>query len=161
MRNVSGKLTTEELAELFEGRTRFVERLAREPDPLVRARTLVHELPFDEKREILAAHPAIGQRVGLSARSAAEQGTDDDPAVLAELARLNAAYEERHGFRFVVFVNRRPKREILDVLRARIDNPTDEELETALGELVLIAEDRWARSHETVVGLKPDTTAPE
>ena len=148
MRNVSGKLTTEELAELFEGRTRFVERLAREPDPLVRARTLVHELPLDEKREILAAHPAIGQRVGLSARSAAEQGTDDDPAVLTELARLNAAYEERHGFRFVVFVNRRPKREILDVLRARIANPTDEELETALGELVSIAEDRWVRPHE-------------
>ena len=29
--------------------------------------------------------------------------------MLAELARLNADYEERHGFRFVVFVNRRPK----------------------------------------------------
>jgi hypothetical protein len=47
--------------------------------------------------------------------------------------------------RFVVFVNRRPKREILEVLRARIDRPTDEELETALGELVAIAEDRWVR----------------
>ena len=69
----------------------------------------------------------------------------DDPAVLDELARLNAAYEERHGFRFVVFVNRRPKREILDVLQARIGNLTDEELETALGELVAIAEDRWRR----------------
>ena len=66
--------------------------------------------------------------------------------MLAELARLNAAYEERHGFRFVVFVNRRPKHEILDVLRVRIDNPTDEELETALGELVAIAEDRWRRA---------------
>ena len=145
MRELPGQLSAEELAELFEGRTRFVERLAAEPDPLVRARTLVHELPLDEKREILDAHPAIGQRAGLSARSAAEQGSDDDPAVLDELARLNAAYEERHGFRFVVFVNRRPKREILDVLQARIGNPTDEELETALGELVEIAEDRWRR----------------
>jgi len=136
------------LAELFEGRTRFVERLAGETDPLVRARTLVHELSDDEQREVLDAHPAIGQRTGLSARSAAEQGTDEDPAVLEELARLNAAYEARHGFRFVVFVNRRPKREILDVLRARIDKPTDVELETALGELVAIAEDRWRRSRE-------------
>ena len=65
--------------------------------------------------------------------------------MLDALARLNAAYEERHGFRFVVFVNRRPKREILDVLQARIGNPTDEERETALGELVAIAEDRWRR----------------
>ena len=59
------------------------------------------------------------------------------------LARLNAEYEARHGFRFVVFVNRRPKREILDVLHGRIARTTDEELETALGELVAIAEDRW------------------
>jgi 2-oxo-4-hydroxy-4-carboxy--5-ureidoimidazoline (OHCU) decarboxylase len=138
------QLSEDELAGLFEGRTRFVERLAREPDPLVRARTLVHELPPEEKKEILDAHPAIGASK-LSARSAAEQGADADPEVLAELARLNAAYEERHGFRFVVFVNRRPKSEILDVLRARIGRSTDDELETALGELVAIAEDRWRR----------------
>jgi 2-oxo-4-hydroxy-4-carboxy--5-ureidoimidazoline (OHCU) decarboxylase len=139
----------EELAELFEARTRFVERLATERDPLTRARTLVHELPLDDKREILDAHPAIGQRAGLSARSAAEQGTDADPAVLEELARLNAAYEARHGFRFVVFVNRRPKAEILEALRERIDNPTDAELETALDELVAIARDRWqSAAHE-------------
>ena len=145
MRDLPRQLTVEELAELFEGRTRFVERLAGEDDPLMRARTLAHELSFDEKREVLDAHPAIGQRAGLSARSAAEQGSDDDPAVLAELAQLNADYETRHGFRFVVFVNRRPKAEILDVLRSRIDRPTDAELDTALGQLVSIAEDRWRR----------------
>ena len=143
MRELPRQLTADELAELFEGRTRFVERLAAEPDPLVRARTLVHELTPDEQREILDAHPAIGQRSGLSARSAAEQGADTDPAVLAELARLNAEYEARHGFRFVVFVDRRPKSAILEVLRSRIDNPTGQELETALDELVAIAEDRW------------------
>jgi 2-oxo-4-hydroxy-4-carboxy--5-ureidoimidazoline (OHCU) decarboxylase len=137
--------TADELAELFEGRTRFVERLADEADPLARARTLVHELPYEEKKEILDAHPAIGQRAGLSTRSAAEQGADDDPAVLTELARLNTEYEQRHGFRFVVFVNRRPKAEILDVLRSRLARPTEDELETALGELVAIAEDRWRR----------------
>ena len=145
MRDLPRQLTVEELAGLFEGRTRFVERLAEEDDPLMRARTLAHELSFDEKREVLDAHPAIGQRAGLSARSAAEQGSDDDPAVLTELAQLNADYEARHGFRFVVFVNRRPKAEILDVLRSRIDRSTDEELDTALAQLVSIAEDRWRR----------------
>jgi 2-oxo-4-hydroxy-4-carboxy--5-ureidoimidazoline (OHCU) decarboxylase len=138
------QLNAEELGELFEGRTRFVELLAREPDPLVRARTLVHELSPEEKKEVLDAHPAIGAK-NLSARSVAEQGAGADPEVLEELARLNAEYEARHGFRFVVFVNRRPKAEILDVLRSRIGRPTDEELETALGELVAIAEDRWRR----------------
>ncbi len=145
MRDLPRELSAEQLAELFEGRTAFVELLAAEPAPLVRARTLVHELPPGAKREILDAHPAIGQRTGLSARSAAEQGSDDDPGVLAELARLNTAYEQRHGFRFVIFVNRRPKAEILEVLRSRIDNPTDAERETALDELVAIAEDRWRR----------------
>ena len=153
MRELPGELTVADLAELFEGRTRFVERLATEPDPLVRARTLVHELPLDEKREVLDAHPAIGQRKGLSRHSAAEQGADIDPAVLAELHRLNADYEARHGFRFVVFVNRRPKAEILEVLRERIDNPTELELETALDELVAIARDRWqSAAHEEVSG---------
>jgi 2-oxo-4-hydroxy-4-carboxy--5-ureidoimidazoline (OHCU) decarboxylase len=143
MRELPRQLTADELGELFEGRTRFVERLASEDDPLVRARTLVHELPADEKKEILDAHPAIGRRSGLSARSAAEQGADAAPGVLDELERLNAEYEVRHGFRFVVFVNRRPKAEILDVLRARIGNATDDERERALDELVAIAEDRW------------------
>jgi 2-oxo-4-hydroxy-4-carboxy--5-ureidoimidazoline (OHCU) decarboxylase len=143
VRELPRQLSEDELAGLFEGRTRFVARLAAEPDPLARAATLVHELPRDEQVEILAAHPAIGQRAGLSARSASEQGADADPAVLAELARLNAEYEARHGFRFVVFVDRRPKAEILAVLRERIGRSSDEELKTALGELVRIAVDRW------------------
>ncbi|MBI4172128.1 MAG: 2-oxo-4-hydroxy-4-carboxy-5-ureidoimidazoline decarboxylase [Actinobacteria bacterium] len=145
MRDLPGQLTAGELAGLFEGRTRFVERLAAEDRPLERARSLVHELSGEEKKEVLDAHPAIGERKGLSARSAAEQGADGDPAVLAELARLNAEYEARHGFRFVVFVNRRSKAEILEVLRSRLERPTGAELETALGELVAIAEDRWRR----------------
>ncbi len=145
MRELPRQLTVDELAELFEGRTRFVELLAECENPLANAPTVIEDLSAAEKREVLDAHPAIGQKTGLSARSAAEQGTDDDPDVLAELARLNATYESRHGFRFVVFVNRRPKAEILEVLKVRIDNPTGEELETALHELVAIAADRWRR----------------
>jgi 2-oxo-4-hydroxy-4-carboxy--5-ureidoimidazoline (OHCU) decarboxylase len=138
------KLSIGELAELFEGRTQFVERLAELEDPLRVARTLVHELSDEEKREVLDAHPAIGAR-RLSPRSAREQGTDDDPAVLAELAGLNDEYERRFGFRFVAFVNRRRKAEILPILRERLARTRDQELETALDELVAIAEDRWRR----------------
>ena len=82
----------------------------------------------------------------LSRRSAAEQGANDDPATLAELERLNREYEDRFGFRFVVFVNRRPKSEIVPVLRERLTRSRDEELDTAVQELVAIAEDRWRRS---------------
>ena len=145
MRELPRQLSAEELAELFEGKTRFVERLSGRKNPLGNALAVIGELSDEERREMLDAHPAIGQKGGLSARSAAEQGSDDDPQVLAELARLNAVYEELHGFRIVVFVNRRPKAEILEVLRARINNPTGEELELALHELVAIATDRWQR----------------
>ena len=144
MRELPRQLSADELAELFEGRTRFVERLAELEDPLGQARVAMQDLTPDERLEVLDAHPAIGAK-NLSARSAAEQGADADPDVLAELERLNREYEARHGFRFVVFVDRRPKRAILEVLRSRIGNPTDDELETALGELVAIAVDRWRR----------------
>jgi 2-oxo-4-hydroxy-4-carboxy-5-ureidoimidazoline decarboxylase len=120
MRELPRQLSAEQLAELFEGRTRFVERLAAVDDPLGRAGELARDLDDDEKKEVLDAHPAIGARPA-SARSRTEQGTDDDPAVLAELAELNRAYEEKFGFRFVVFVNRRPRREIVPVLRERLE----------------------------------------
>ena len=150
------RLSVDELAELFEGRTRFVERLAEEENPLVRARTLIHELPHDQKVEMLATHPPIWRRRGLSARSAAEHGPEDkDAAVLASLRRLERRYEERHGFCFVVFIDKRPKAEILEVLTRRIDNPSDVEIETGLRELVEIAEDRW-RSQPT----HPSSYAP-
>jgi 2-oxo-4-hydroxy-4-carboxy--5-ureidoimidazoline (OHCU) decarboxylase len=139
------QLTIEQLAELFEGHTRFVEKLAERDDPLATADEVIAGLNEDEKLEALNAHPAIGAR-NLSARSAAEQGGDDDPKTLAELERLNAEYEKRFGFRFVVFVNHRPKSEIVPILRDRLERTRDEELDTAVQELVAIAEDRWRRS---------------
>jgi 2-oxo-4-hydroxy-4-carboxy--5-ureidoimidazoline (OHCU) decarboxylase len=138
-------LTVDELAELFEGRTRLVEKLALLDDPLASAHAVIAELSQDEKLEALNAHPAIGAK-SLSARSAAEQGADDDPPTLAALERLNAEYEQRFGFRFVVFVNRRPKSEIVPILRERLGRTREQELDTAVQELVAIAEDRWRRS---------------
>jgi 2-oxo-4-hydroxy-4-carboxy--5-ureidoimidazoline (OHCU) decarboxylase len=143
--DVSRQLTAEELADLFEGRTRLVEELARRDDPLGEARDVISQLSEEDKLEALNAHPAIGA-TKLSARSAAEQGDDADPVVLTELAYLNQVYEEKFGFRFVVFVNRRPKVEILDVLRRRLERTREEELDTAVEELVAIAEDRWRHS---------------
>jgi 2-oxo-4-hydroxy-4-carboxy--5-ureidoimidazoline (OHCU) decarboxylase len=142
MRELPRQLSAEQLAELFEGRTRFVELLATVDDPLGKARELAHDLSDTEKKDVLDAHPAIGAKAS-STRSAREQGTDDDPAVLAELAELNRAYEEKFGFRFVVFVNGRPRREIVPVLRERLQRTREEELTTGVDELVQIAVSRW------------------
>lgn len=145
MRELPRQLSAEELAELFEGHTRLVELLAEREHPLEAAPDVLAELSEADKLEALDVHPAIGARAGLSERSAAEQGAGADPVILTELAYLNQVYEEKYGFRFVVFVNGRPKTEILDVLRGRLERTREEELETALGELVAIARDRWER----------------
>ena len=85
MRELPRKLTTDELAELFEGRTRLVELLSEIENPLNRAEEVVKGLTEEEKLEALDAHPAIGERAGISARSAGEQGGETDRAVLDEL----------------------------------------------------------------------------
>jgi 2-oxo-4-hydroxy-4-carboxy--5-ureidoimidazoline (OHCU) decarboxylase len=141
VRDLPRQLSVDELAGLFEGRTRFVERLATHENPLGRAREVAASLSDEEKKEVLDAHPPIGATT-LSARSAAEQGRD----VVPELDELNRAYEQKFGFRFVVFVNRRPKSELVPILRARLERTREEELATALDELVAIAEDRWRSS---------------
>ena len=69
MRDLPRQLSVEELAELFEGRTRLVELLAETEDPLARARDVARTLSDEEKREVLDAHPAIGARAGLSKQS--------------------------------------------------------------------------------------------
>jgi 2-oxo-4-hydroxy-4-carboxy--5-ureidoimidazoline (OHCU) decarboxylase len=135
VRELPRQLTADELAELFSGHTRLVDRLAAAEDPLREERAL--SAPEDEQVEALAAHPRIGER------SPEQHG--DDAAVLAELAELNQAYEEKFGFRFVVFVNRRSRAELLPVLRLRLARTREKELETGIRELVAIARDRWQR----------------
>jgi 2-oxo-4-hydroxy-4-carboxy--5-ureidoimidazoline (OHCU) decarboxylase len=145
MRELPGQLSADELADLFEGRSALVERLAQLDDPLGQAREIASTLSDDEQKEMLDAHPAIGGKA-TSARSAREQGNDDDPAVLEELAELNRMYEARFGFRFVVFVNGRPRREIVPILRARLERARDDERATGVDELVQIAVSRWQHS---------------
>ena len=92
-----------------------------------------------EQVATLNAHPRIGASPSsLSPRSLQEQGTETFP----ELERLNDEYERRFGFRFVVFVNRRPKSEIVEILRARLQRIREEELQAGLEAIVEIAEDR-------------------
>ncbi len=135
MRELPGQLSREELEELFSGPSTLVSVLAETVDPLGRAEEIALDLPAKDKVEALAAHPRIGEP------SPEQHG--GNPAVLTELAYLNQVYEEKFGFRFVVFVAGRPREEILEVLRDRLANTPEEELETGIRDLVAIAQDRW------------------
>src|ERR1700738_1061115 len=80
-------------------------------------REAIPMLTEEEKVATLNAHPRIGDDPAkLSKLSLAEQGS----YMLPELPRLNAEYERRFGFRFVFFVNKRPKTEIVQVLKQRL-----------------------------------------
>ena len=137
MHELPRQLSADELAELFSGRTRLVEQLAGLEDPLGVAGEVARGLTDEEKAEALAAHPRIGE--------ASPEQHGDDPDVLGELAELNRAYERKFGFRFVVFVDRRSRAELVPVLRERLARTRGEELDTGLSELIAIARDRWGQ----------------
>jgi len=113
---------------------------------IAKARRALEGMTEVEQIAVLDAHPRIGaDPTSLSVDSRREQGEATDAATLRQLAELNDAYERKFGFRFVVFVAGRPKREIVPVLRARLANSRETELRAGLDEFVAIALDRLER----------------
>ena len=135
MRELPRQLSAAELEELFSGPSMLVQVLAETEDPLSRAEEIALGLDEADKVEALAGHARIGEP------SPEQHG--GDPAVLTELAYLNQVYEEKFGFRFVVFVAGRSRGEVLEILRDRIGSTREEELEAGMRDLVAIAQDRW------------------
>jgi allantoicase len=87
--------------------------------------------------DAFAAHPRIGERGGHSpAASEREQEhvRQGSPETLAALASDNRLYEERFGHVFLIAASGRAAAEILEVLRQRMTNDPDVELDVATGE---------------------------
>jgi 2-oxo-4-hydroxy-4-carboxy--5-ureidoimidazoline (OHCU) decarboxylase len=134
------------IEEALEGSTPLARKLrqagpyASTQEVIARMRAFIHSLSDEEKIETLNAHPRIGEDPArLSTRSLQEQGTE----LMPELKQLNEEYERRFGFRFVVFVNRRPKAEIVKLLRERLQQSREDEMAAGLSAIVDIAEDRF------------------
>ncbi|MGZ8437744.1 MAG: 2-oxo-4-hydroxy-4-carboxy-5-ureidoimidazoline decarboxylase [Candidatus Limnocylindrales bacterium] len=153
------------LAPLFEGAPRFLGRLANArpfgslDELFERARQIAHGMPVAEQLELIDAHPRLGAPpASVSALSFVEQGyereaaesaardaTADRDRVAAALDRLNAAYEDRFGFRYCVFVDGRSRAELLPEMQAALDASRPSELRRALDAVIDIARDRAAR----------------
>ena len=113
---------------------------------IAKARGALERMSEDERIAVLNAHPRIGaDPASLSMHSRREQGEAVDGATLQLLDELNDAYEDKFGFRFVVFVAGRSKKEIVPVLRARLANARDAELKVGLDEFLAISLDRLER----------------
>ena len=99
--------------------------------------------------EALAGHPRIGQAptTGHSSFSRSEQsgvaGADDQ--VRAELAAGNQAYEDRFGHIYLVCATGRSARELLGILRGRLDHDPDTERAVVRAELIKINDLRLAK----------------
>jgi 2-oxo-4-hydroxy-4-carboxy--5-ureidoimidazoline (OHCU) decarboxylase len=153
------------LAPLFEGAPRFLTRLCAArpfgdvPALFAAARKIAQAMPEDDQLELIDAHPRLGAPpASVSARSYVEQGYDREPAdraaadaeaerlrVAGELARLNAAYEARFGFRYCVFVAGRPRAGLLAEFEAALSADRASEIGRALDAVVDIAQDRWSK----------------
>ena len=133
-------------AEAFERAPLLAERVGEgDTETLIaRAREIVAAMTEAQQIAVLNAHPPIGSTTALSARSSAEQRASEpaDRATLDALVRLNAEYERRFGFRFVVFVAGRSRADIVPVLRARLERSRADELATGIDEFLAIARDR-------------------
>jgi 2-oxo-4-hydroxy-4-carboxy--5-ureidoimidazoline (OHCU) decarboxylase/GNAT superfamily N-acetyltransferase len=70
-----------------------------------------------------------------------------------ELAMLNELYEQRFGFRYVIFVAGRPRDEIVPLLEHALVNEREVELRRAVDDAIYIAGDRLRRLR----GLGPET----
>jgi 2-oxo-4-hydroxy-4-carboxy-5-ureidoimidazoline decarboxylase len=143
-------------APWFEGAPRFLARMAAarpfrdESTFFARAAEIARTMPEDEQLELIDAHPRLGAPpASVSTASFREQGYDrETTAAIADLERLNAAYEDRFGFRFCVFVDGRSRPELVPVLEAALSADRDAEIRRALGDVVAIARDRFHRATE-------------
>jgi OHCU decarboxylase len=99
--------------------------------------------------EAFAAHPLIGDVESLRKKYAAtkqlaagEQAgvAGADEATLAELATLNREYRERFGFIFIVFATGKTADEMLAILKSRINNTREQELQNAAAEQLKITQ---------------------
>ena len=147
------------LAPLFEGAPQLLERIAAarpfESDDalLAAAHDAAATAPEAELRELLDAHPRIGAEVAvMSALSREEQQGDapedafgDPPGVAEDLAVLNEIYEQRFGFRYVVFVAGRPRSAIVPLMEAALRNDREAELRRGVQDAIYIAGDRMRR----------------
>lgn len=101
--------------------------------------------------DALAGHPRIGERAaGLNEESATRSAQEQSGMARAgsgvqdEMARGNAAYEERFGRIYLVAAAGRSAEELLALLRQRLGNDPDTELDVVRGELARISRLRLA-----------------
>jgi 2-oxo-4-hydroxy-4-carboxy--5-ureidoimidazoline (OHCU) decarboxylase len=135
-------------------------------DLIDRSAAIIRSWPPGLQSSFISGHPRIGEQnpEQLSALSASEQARYFTPQwVIERLRWLNGVYEGKYeGLRYITFVNGRTRREVMEEMESKLGmekvQGTEreevvgkvetggrewlEELERAVGEVILIAKDR-------------------
>jgi len=96
----------------------------------------------EDWREAFAQHPKIGDTASLTEKFATAEWAAGEqeavnaatPAVIAQLAEANAAYEKKFGYIFIVCATGKTAEEMLHLLQQRLSNPPEIEIKIAMDE---------------------------
>jgi 2-oxo-4-hydroxy-4-carboxy-5-ureidoimidazoline decarboxylase len=98
----------------------------------------------NEQLALIRAHPDLVGRAVLTAESRSEQAgaglMNLSPEEVAEFDRYNREYKARFGFPFVICARLNKKDAILSAFPARLRSSPEQERETALAEILKIAQ---------------------
>lgn len=114
---------------------------------LAALRKAVDEGGRDKQLQLIRAHPFLApppaEAAKMTSHSVSEQkgaGLNQcTPAEAAEFQNLNALYQQKFTFPFIIAVKGLTKFDILDAFRARLNNAQDEEFANALEQIHKIA----------------------
>lgn len=135
-------------APAFAGRVASHRPFASYEELIDRAEEMAASLGESDQVELINGHPPIGaDPASVSTQSYREQGyhhvaTEGDEELAGRLARLNAEYERRFGFRFCIFVAGRARSDVAQVMEDRLNAPREEEMQRGLTDVFAIARSR-------------------
>lgn len=100
-----------------------------------------------EKEQLILAHPRLGSKGKLTAQSEKEQQQAGfrqiEKTEAEDFDALNAAYERRFDFPFILAVRGRSRQEINRAIHERLKNSRADEMKTAIDEIIKIARFRF------------------
>lgn len=104
---------------------------------------IVEQMSLDEQLALIRAHPELGSRAKMADASVQEQADTGLNQLSAEayerLQAVNAAYQEKFKFPFVMAVKGHDKDSIMAALESRLNNERTEEMARSLHEITQIA----------------------
>jgi 2-oxo-4-hydroxy-4-carboxy-5-ureidoimidazoline decarboxylase len=105
-------------------------------DLQTRATDIWRRLDAPDWLEAFSKHPKIGERRRVNEWSSQEQSGMSSAvvAVSNKLAELNQLYFDKFGYIFIVCATGKSAEEMLELLEARLQNATDDELRIAAAE---------------------------